>query len=93
MPCNGFVRVLLQTTCLVVGDFDLVAVNLFEFGQKWHFAFAKMEDLPRSPYRKYTEQQRQYLLQTTPKISWPLDPPFRDEPFTLLDEIAASKSH
>ena len=82
----------LETTCLVVGEFDLVAINLFEFGQQWRFAFAKNTDLPRSKYRKYTPEQQQYLLQTTPKISWPLSLPFRDEPFGLLDELA-SKSH
>ena len=75
------------TTCLVVGEFDLVAVNLFEFGEEWRFAFAKNRDLPRSPFRKYTAEQRQYLLQTTPKITWPLQPPFRPEPFSLLDEL------
>ena len=40
----------LQTTCLAVGGFDLVAVNLFEFGQQWRFAFAKNADPPaRNP--------------------------------------------
>ena len=82
----------LTTTCLVVGEFDLVAVNLFEFGAEWRFGFAKNRDLPRSSYKKYTPEQRQYLLQTTPKITWPLQPPFRDEPFSLLDEML-SESH
>lgn len=82
-----------ETTCLVVGEFDLLAVNLFEFGQQWRFAFIKNADLPRSTYKKYTDYQRQFLLQTTPPISWPLQPPFRDEPFSLLDEIVASRSH
>jgi hypothetical protein len=77
----------IATTCLVVGEFDLVAINLFEFGAKWRFAFAKNRDLPRSPSKKYTPEQRQYLLQATPKITWPLEPPFRAEPFSLLDEM------
>ncbi len=81
-----------QTTCLKVGEFDLVAVNLFEFGHEWRFAFAKNRDLPRSPSKKYTPEQRQFLLQTTPKITWPLAAPFRAEPFSLLDELA-SESH
>jgi len=70
-----------------VGEFDLLAVNLFDFGEQWRFAFAKNADLPRSPSKKYTPEQRAYVLQTTPKISWPLKPPFRDEPFSLLDEM------
>ncbi len=81
-----------KTVCLVVGGFDLLAINPFEFGQQWRFAF-KNADLPRSTWRNYTPSQRQYLLQTTPSISWPLQLPYRDEPFALLDEIAASKAH
>ncbi len=82
----------LETTCLVVGGFDLVAVNLFHFGHQWRFAFAKNEDLPRSRSKKYTPEQRRYLLSTSVKISWPLVEPFRDEPFGLLDEIIAEKA-
>jgi hypothetical protein len=82
-----------KTVCLVVGGFDLLAINLFEFGQKWRFAFIKNSDLPRSRSKKYTPAQQQYLLQTTTPITWPLQPPFRDEPFALLDEIVASKAH
>jgi hypothetical protein len=50
----------IETTCLVVGEFDMLAINLFEFGQKWHFAFARNTDLPRSKWRKYTDEQKQY---------------------------------
>lgn len=85
-----------KTVCLIAGGFDLLAINLFEFGQQWRFAFVKNLDLPRSTFKKYTPYQQQYLLQTTPKIQWPLQPPFRDEPFALLDEIVAareSKAH
>lgn len=77
----------IATTCLVVGEFDLVAVNLFDFGQEWRFAFAKNVDLPRSSFKKYTPEQQSFLLQTTPKITWPLHPPYRAEPFSLLDEM------
>ena len=80
-----------ETTCLVVGGFDLVAVNLFEFGQQWRFGFAKNSDLPRSKFPKYTPAQQQYLLATSVKVTWPLEPPFQDEPFTLIDEIVQQK--
>jgi hypothetical protein len=76
-----------ETTCLVVGEFDLLAVNLFGFEDEWRFAFAKNSDLPRSQHRKYTAKQRQYLLATSIEISLPLKPPFASEPFRLLDEI------
>ena len=52
----------IATTCLLVDEFDLVAVNLFAFGEEWRFAFAKNSDLQRSRYRGYTEEQRKYLL-------------------------------
>lgn len=83
----------ISTTCLIVGEFDLLAINLFEFGQKWHFAFTQNVDLPRSKWRAYTEEQQKYLLQTTPRIEYPLSPPFFDNPFEVLDRIIESKSH
>jgi len=77
----------IETTCLLVGQFDLLAVNLFAFENKWRFIFAKNSDLPRSRYRKYTKSQKEYLLATLIDVTWPPRPPFRDEPFTLLDEL------
>jgi len=82
----------MKTTCLVVGEFDLLAVNLFEFEKKWRFAFAKNDELPRSRYRKYTPVQRAYLLATLMEVTWPLTPPFHEEPFALLDQIAREKT-
>lgn len=82
----------LQTNCLVVGEFDLLAVGLFQFGHTWRFAFAKNVDLPRSTYKKYTPKQQKYLLAGSMKITWPLEPPFRVEPFSLLDEIIAVRA-
>ncbi|MDD9882768.1 MAG: restriction endonuclease [Cyanobacteria bacterium MAG STY4_bin_9] len=82
----------LQTTCLQVGEFDLLAVSLFQFGDRWRFAFAKNTELPRSTYRGYDPQKVQpYLLKTSMKITWPLSPPYYSEPFTLLDQIVAEK--
>lgn len=80
-----------ETTCLVVGGFDLLAVNLFEFRQEWQFAFAKNADLPRTKSPRYTPGQRQYLLATSIRITWPLQPPFYEEPFQVLDAIVAAR--
>lgn len=77
----------IETTCLLVGQFDLLAVNLFAFENEWRFLFARNSDLPRSRYKKYTKTQRQYLLATLIPVTWPPQPPFRDEPFTLLDQM------
>lgn len=78
---------ILSTTCLVTGEFDLLAVNLFAFGEKWRFIFAKNDDLPRSKWQGYTPEQRQYLLATLMEITWPPKPPFYEDPFPLLDEV------
>ncbi|RLG20529.1 restriction endonuclease [Candidatus Micrarchaeota archaeon] len=75
------------TNCLVVGEFDVLAVNLFAFRREWCFAFAKNRDLPRSTWYKYTPEQQKYLLKSSMKITWPLEPPFTDDLFKLLDEL------
>ena len=77
----------METTCLLVGEFDLLAVNLFAFEKDWRFVFAKNSDLPRSRYRKYNKTQQKHLLATLIDVTWPPRPPFRDEPFSLLDEL------
>ncbi|MBI1744451.1 restriction endonuclease [Candidatus Acetothermia bacterium] len=81
----------LETTCLLVGEFDLLAVNLYGFREKWKFAFAKNRDLPRSRYKKYTSEQPQFLIATNIAIALPLQPPFEAEPFRLLDAIVECK--
>lgn len=80
-----------KTACLVVGGFDILAINLFEFGQKWRFAFCKNSDLPRSTFSKYTSEQQKYLLASSVRVTWPLQPPFRKEPFSILDELVTAK--
>lgn len=42
----------LETTCLLAGEFDILAVNLFAFQDEWRFVFAKNSELPRSTYKK-----------------------------------------
>ena len=76
-----------STTCLLRGDFDVLAVNLFAFGDEWRFSFVKNSDLPASRYSRYTEYQRQHLLATMVDVSWPPRPPFRADLFELLDEM------
>ncbi|MGA3070444.1 MAG: hypothetical protein ABSD43_09535 [Terracidiphilus sp.] len=81
-----------NTNCLVVGGFDLLAVCLYSFGNSWRFAFALNDDLPRSTWRKYTPEQQRYLLPSSMKISWPLRAPFADSPFGLLDRLLAERT-
>jgi len=75
------------TTYLLRGEFDILAVNVFAFQNKWRFIFAKNTDLPSSTYSKYSEYEQTHLLATLVKVHWPPKPPFRDEPFTLMNEI------
>lgn len=77
----------IPTTCLLRGEFDVLAVNVFEFGKEWRFAFAKNQDLPTSSFRGYTEYQRRHLLATMVTVHWPPRPPFREDPFALMDEL------
>ncbi len=81
----------LTTNCLVVGEFDLLAVCLFAFGGQWKFAFALNSDLPRTTWRGYTTAQQKYLLKSAMPISCPLRSPFADEPFGLLDRLVAKR--
>lgn len=76
-----------KTTCLLTGEFDIVAVNLFTLEEEWRFAFALNRDLPRSRYRKYSELQQRELIASSIKIAYPLEPPYEDDPFVLLDRL------
>lgn len=79
----------IETTCLLVEEFDVLAVNLFQFRQEWDFAFILNRNLPRSQYKKYTEEQRRYLLASTIGVTWPVKPPFTLNPFELFDILIA----
>ena len=81
----------LKTTCLLVGEFDILAVSLFQFKNEWIFGFAKNSALPRSNYNKYSNDQKNFLLATSMSISDPIQPPFYLDPFPLLDEIVEEK--
>ena len=78
----------LETTCLLVGEFDIVAVNLFAFEEKWRFAFALNEDLPRSNSPKYRPPIRRQLLATLMPVSWPLQPPYTESPIPLFERLS-----
>ena len=81
----------IETTCLLVGEFDIVAVNLFAFKNEWLFAFALNRDLPRSTHKKYTAFQQKSLLASSMKISIPLQAPYVSDPFQLLDILAEER--
>jgi hypothetical protein len=76
-----------NTTLLLTGEFDILAVNIYAFEQKWAFVFAKNKDLPLTNYSKYLPEDRQYLIASLIPVTWPVSGPFRTEPFSLMNEI------
>lgn len=81
-----------ETTCLKVGEFDLIAVNLFAFYGEWKFAFARNNDLPRTKSKKYTPEQKNVLLATMINITDPPADIFCMEPWTLLDDLVEERN-
>lgn len=75
----------LNTTLLLRGQFDILAVNCFAFENDWHFAFALNRDLPKSTFKKYTQAQRDQLIASLVPVSWPPEPPFVADPFPLVE--------
>ena len=78
-----------NTTCLAVGEFDIVAVSLYAFGERWRFAFAKNSDLPHpgSHSRNVAPDDRPYLIKTLIDITWPLKAPFTTDAYSLMDKM------
>lgn len=81
----------INTTCLLVGEFDILAANIFAFEKKWRFVFALNQDLPRTCFRKYTPAQQKCLLASLIPVSWPPEPPFYKKPFALMDQIVKKR--
>jgi hypothetical protein len=77
----------IETTCLLVGEFDIIAVCLFGFIQEWQFAFALNDNLPRSSFRKYSSEVQHRLLASSMPISLPLRAPYIDSPIPLFEHL------
>ncbi len=85
---NGHV---VNTTCLKFGDFDIVAINLFAFTQKWEYAFALNTDLPHASQGRGKNiipvEDLEHLIKSSIKITYPLQAPFVSDPFMLMDRM------
>lgn len=79
----------LNTTLLLRGEFDILAINCYAFNKEWNFAFARNQDLPRSTYRRYTQVQKENLIASLITVTWPPRPPFYSDIRALLDEMTA----
>lgn len=80
-----------EATNLVVGEFDLLAMGLYAFRERWEFGFLLNRDLPRSTSPKYAAEDRQHLLKTLIPVTWPLGPACHPDPFPLLDQLVADR--
>lgn len=80
-----------NTTNLLIGEFDLLATGLFAFREKWDFGFILNRDLPRSTWKNYSEAVRNKLIKTMIPVSWPLSENFVSDPFILLDKLVTER--
>jgi transcriptional regulator with XRE-family HTH domain len=80
----------LKTTLLLRGEFDILAVNCYEFSKNWQFQFARNQDLPYSSYRKYSSEEQKALISSLISVTWPPQKPFRADLKSLLDEMLAA---
>jgi hypothetical protein len=77
-----------DTTLMNVADtdVDIMAVNLYRIEDEWRFAFLRVEDLPRSK-GNYPEGLREQLARSQIKLTIPLQDPFTDDLYGLMDEV------
>jgi hypothetical protein len=87
---NGHV---VNTTLLQIGEFDILAANLFAFTEKWEFAFALNRDLPTSTSSRYTVEDQKFLIKSLIPVTQPIEPPFVTDLSALLDRLVQEKRH
>ncbi|MGA2174618.1 MAG: restriction endonuclease [Verrucomicrobiota bacterium] len=81
-----------ETTCYVVGEYDILAVSLQPFTGKWRFAFKENSKLQRTTSGKYTAEQQRYLLATLETIHFPLDASWTED-FDAILEVVHRQKH
>ncbi|MDI9348681.1 MAG: hypothetical protein QM537_01610 [Candidatus Symbiobacter sp.] len=81
----------LNTTLLLKGQFDILAINCFAFGNRWRFIFCKNEDLPNSNFKKYAPEQHKSLIASLVTVNWPPAPPFTDNLIQLMESFFRDK--
>lgn len=76
-----------RTTLLEASEFDVLAVNIWAFEEKWRFVFAKNSDLPTTKSAKYAPEDRVLLIASMVSVTWPPEPPFTDYLPDIFDEL------
>ena len=77
----------LSTTLLLRDEFDILAINCYSFQDKWKFVYARNRDLPFSTYSGYSKEEKESLISSLVKVTWPPKPPFYSDLKILLDEM------
>ena len=80
-----------ETTLLLRGEFDILAVNCFRFGDSWRYVFALNEELATSTFKKYPEEARGQLIASIQKVTWPPQEPFSSDFLEVLEKAYAKK--
>jgi hypothetical protein len=87
-----------ETTSLLVGEFDVLALNIHSFTGHWDFVFAKNSDLPtmlgatRGAAKYFTPYQQSRLLRGTIPIDLEPDPAiYGRNPFEVFDSVLADR--
>lgn len=87
-----------ETTALLVGEFDVLAVNIHAFKGEWNFVFAKNKDLPtmegasRGAAKNYTLLQQRNLIRTSISIGLEPGAPYSYNPFEVFDAIIQDRN-
>jgi hypothetical protein len=81
----------LETTCYVVGEYDILAVSLHPFTGTWRFAFKENSKLLRTTSKKYSRTQQQHLLATLETMPYPLDATWTEDFDAILETVHRQK--
>jgi len=81
-----------QTTCYLVGEYDILGVSIQPFLGHWDFAFKKNKNLKRTTSSKYRKGDRKFLLATLEDFSFPLGPSWTTDLLSLLSDPDLGKS-
>lgn len=81
----------LETTCYLVGEYDILAVSLHPFTGKWRFAFKENSKLQRTTFKKYAPKEQKHLLATLETIYFPLDSSWTGDFDEMLETVHRQK--
>jgi len=75
-----------ETTNYAIGDYDILAVPLFPFTADWTYAYKRNRDCRLTESKKYSEDDKRYLLATTERLYFPLTDEWTTDLLSLLDD-------